>query len=449
MILDPERLRRMSFVPGSGPPFAIQSGEGVYLITPDGRQILDAAGGAIVSNIGHGRSEVAEVAGRALAEVDYVVPPFATEARVRLVERLVDRWLPEGLTRVGFTSGGSESVDAAIRLARQHHLAAGRPERWKVIGRELSYHGITLGALAAGGHASRRKGFEPLLVDFPKAPAHYCLDCSLGQHADGCLERAADGLEEAIVQAGPDTVAAFIAEPVVGAAGGVLVPPQSYWPRVAEICHRYGVLLIADEVMTGFGRTGRRFGVDHWGVVPDIIVGGKGLAGGYAPIGGIYATAGVVAPLAEQGQDPMFYTFAGHSAACAVADKVLEILEREDLVARAAAMGEVLRARLSSLEGHPNVAQVRGLGLLWGIELVRDRETLERFPASDHVAMRAVVAGLGRGVFFYPGGSGPVQDAVLIGPPFIISEDEIDMLAGVLEESIDVAVDQVRESQRR
>jgi adenosylmethionine-8-amino-7-oxononanoate aminotransferase len=437
MTMDPERLRRVSFVPSRGPAFAVQRGEGVYLVTPDGQRILDAAGGAIVANIGHGRSEVAEVAARALEEVSYVVPPFATEAKVRLVERLADNWLPEGVTRVGFSSGGSESVDAAIRLARQHHVAAGRPERWKIIGRELSYHGITLAALAAGGHATRRQGFEPLLLDFPKAPAHYCLDCSLGRHNDGCLERAADGLEETIVREGPDTVAAFIAEPVVGSAGGALVPPEGYWPRVAEICRQYGVLLIADEVMTGFGRTGRRFGVDHWGVVPDIIVGGKGLAGGYAPIGGIYATDNVVAPLADQGQDLMYYTFAGHSAACAVADKVLEILDQEDLVARAAAMGEVLRARLSALETHANVAEIRGLGLLWGIELVRDRETLERFPASDHVAMRAVVAGLQRGVFFYPGGSGPAQDVVL---PFIISEDEIETLVTVLGESIDFAV---------
>ena len=434
----------MAFVPGKI-PFAVKRAEGCYLITPDGRRILDAAGGAIVANIGHGRSEVAEVAASSLAEISYVVPPFATDARVRLVERLVDRWLPDGLSRVGFTSGGSESVDAAIRLARQHHVAAGRPERWKIIGREISYHGVTFGALSAGGHASRRKDFEPLLLDFPKAPAHYCLECSLRRTTPDCRETAADKLEELIVREGPETVAAFIAEPVVGAAGGALVPPHGYWPRVAQICRSYGVLLIADEVMTGFGRTGKRFGVEHWDVRPDIMVGGKGLAGGYAPLGGIYTTEEVVAPLAEQGQDLMFHTFAGHSAACAVADKVLEILEREDLVARAAEMGRLLRARLAALEEHPHVAEVRGLGLMLGIELVRDRETLERFQASQQVAQRVVAAGMQRGVYYYPAGSGPAQDVVMLGPPFTISEQEVDRLASVLHESIDDVVARVEQ----
>jgi adenosylmethionine-8-amino-7-oxononanoate aminotransferase len=440
MQMDAETARRTSFVPRKGAnPFVIERSEGSYLITPDGRRVLDAAGGAIVMNIGHGRSEVAEVAARSLKDLTYVVPTFATESRSRLVERLTSRWLPPGLNRVTFTSGGSESVDAAIRLARVHHLSAGRPERWKIIGRELSYHGVTLSALAAGGHAQRRAAFEPLLLDFPKAPSHYCLTCSLGRTTPDCREEAADKLEEVIQREGADTVAAFIAEPVVGSAAGAVVPPDGYWPRVAEICRKYGVLLIADEVMTGFGRTGRKFGVDHWNVVPDIMVGGKGLAGGYAPMGGVYATEEVVAPLVERGEDLMFYTFTGHPSACAVADKVLEILEREDLVARAAEMGELLKARLSRLAEHPNVAEVRGLGLLQAVELVQDKDTLERFPPSARFVHRVVAEGIRRGVFFYPGGSGEAQDVIMLGPPFIVTESEIDMLAGVLEESIDAA----------
>ncbi len=434
-----EALRESAFIP-HGRPFAVARAEGAYLITPDGRRVLDAAGGAIVANIGHGRREVAEVAAKAIEELTYVVPTFATEARARLVERLRRAWLPPGLTRVSFTSGGSESVEAAIRLARQHHLAAGRTERWKVIGTDLSYHGVSLGALSVGGHAARRKGFEPLLIDFPKAPAPYCLSCSLGRTTPDCREQAADKLEEVIVREGPDTVAAFIAEPVVGSAGGVTVPPASYWPGVAEICKRYGVLLIADEVMTGFGRTGKRFGVEHWGVSPDIMVGGKGLAGGYAPMGGIYATEEVVAPLAERREDLMFYTFSAHPPSLAIADKVLEIMEREELVARAERMGGVLRERLKAIEDHPNVGQVRGLGLMWGIELVKDRETLERFPAEARLTSSVVAAGLERGVFFYPGGSGPAQDSVMLGPPFIINGEDIDVLVNVLGESIDAAV---------
>jgi adenosylmethionine-8-amino-7-oxononanoate aminotransferase len=410
--------------------------EGPYLITPDGGRIFDAAGGAIVSNIGHGRSEVAEAARRALEETTYVVPPFATESRVRLTERLQERWLPKALSRVVYTSGGSESVDGALRVARQHHVSAGRPERWKILGRDLSYHGITLATLGVGGHSKRRAGFEPLLVDSPKVPACYSLRCTLCRETGACNLACADALERLIEQEGPETVAAFIAEPVGGSTAGALVPPDDYWPRVVEICKRYGVLLIADEVMTGFGRTGLRFAVDHWGVVPDLMVGGKGLAGGYAPIGGIYAREEVIAPIAEQGHDVMFYTFAAHPAACAVADKVLEILERENLVERAAEMGELLHARLEALEDHPNVAEVRGLGLLQAVELVRDKETLEPFPAEVRFATRMVAAGLSHGVFFYPGGVDPARDVICLGPPFTITPEQIDHVVGVLEQSL-------------
>jgi len=450
MAIDTDAARRASFVPSPGAaPFAIERAEGAYLITPDGRRILDAAGGAIVVNIGHGRREVAEVAARALEQLTYVVPTFATEAKTSLVERLTERWLPAGLTRASFTSGGSESIEAAMRLARLHHVCAGRPERWKVIGRELSYHGITLAALAAGGHAGRRKGYEPLLLDFPKARSHYCLECSLGRTTPDCREEAADGVEEVILREGPDSVAAFLAEPVVGSAAGALVPPDGYWPRVAEICRKYGVLLIADEVMCGFGRTGEKFAVNHWGVVPDIMVAGKGLAGGYAPIGGVYASDEVIAPIAERGEDLMFYTFTAHPAACAVADTVLEIVEREDLVARARTMGELLSKRLSRLAQHPNVAEVRGLGLMQAVEIVRDRETLERFPAEERITRRIVAAGLKKGAFFYPAGSGPAQDVIMLGPPFIITDDDIDLMVAVLEESIDAAVSRSSESARK
>jgi adenosylmethionine-8-amino-7-oxononanoate aminotransferase len=441
MTIDTDASRRTPFVPGARTtPFAVDRAEGAYLFTPDGRRILDAAGGAIVVNIGHGRREVAEVAAQAMEQLTYVVPTFATGAKARLVERLTESWLPAGLTRASFTSGGSESVEAALRLARLHHVCAGRTERWKVIGREFSYHGITLAALAVGGHTSRRKGYEPLLLDFPKVRSHYCLECSLGRTSKDCREQAADALEEVIVREGPDTVAAFIAEPVVGGAAGAVVPPHGYWQRVAEICRKYGVLLIADEVMCGFGRTGEKFAVNHWGVTPDIIVGGKGLAGGYAPIGGVYATDGVMAPIAERGEDLMFYTFTAHPASCAAADKVLEIMEREDLVARAKTMGEVLGKRLERLAQHPNVAEARGLGLMRAVEIVRDRDTLERFPADAQITRRIVAAGLSQGVFLYPAGSGAAQDIIMLGPPLIITEEHIDLLVDVLEKSIDSAV---------
>jgi adenosylmethionine-8-amino-7-oxononanoate aminotransferase len=430
------------FVPRGG-PLKVQRAEGAYFFTEDGSPILDAAGGAIVVNVGQGRPEVADAVARELRRVSYVVPPFATDSRLRLTERLLERWLPEDLTRVLYTSGGSESVDAALRLARQHHVAAGRPERWKVIARDVSYHGATLSTLAVGGHTARREVMGPLLVQSPKTPACYCLRCPLGKTYPSCGVGCVDEIERAIRDEGPETVAAVIAEPIVGSSGGALVPPEEYWTRLAEICRRHGVLLIADEVMTGFGRTGKRFAIEHFGVTPDILVGGKGLAGGYAPMGGVFASDAVVEPLVEAGDEVMFYTFGAHPAACAAADAVLEIMEREDLVRRAAETGEALRKRLSELEAHPHVAEIRGRGLLQAIELVRDRATLEPFPRSARLTQRIVASGLRRGVFFYPGGTGEVRDIIALGPPLIIGDDEVEQIAATLHAAIDEAIERV------
>jgi len=437
----PDRSSVYPFVSrGDSVPLSIARTEGVWLVQPDGRRILDAAGGAIVAGIGHGRAEVAEVAARALAETTYVVPPFATPSRVALVERLRARWLPPGILRTMFTSGGSESVDLAIRVARQYHVCAGRTGRWKVIGRALSYHGTTLATLAVGGQTSRRKGLDPLLTVHPKAPACYPLRCESCHGRGGCTLACADAFEEIILREGPETVSAVIAEPVVGSTAGALVPPDGYWPRLRELTKRHGVLLIADEVMSGFGRTGREFAVDHFGVVPDLLVGGKGLAAGYAPIGGVYATEEVVAPIAEKGEEVMFYTYAAHPASCAVADKVLEILERESLVVRAAELGVYLAERLRTLADHPHVAETRGRGLLQAIEIVRDRETLAPFAAEHRITARVVMAGLRRGVFFYPGGTKPGPDVICLGPPFIVTKEEIDQIVDVLGESLSAAV---------
>jgi len=439
--MEPGRAQLYPFI--GRPGLDIARTEGAYLITADGRRILDAAGGAIVANIGHGRREVADAYARAAAEVTYIVPPFVTEDRVRLIERLRAHWLPPALTRAVFTSGGSESTDAAIRLARQHHVSAGRPERWKVIGRDLSYHGTTLATLAIGGHSKRRAGFEPWLTDVPKAPACYCLRCPLERHYPECDVACAHELERLIEREGAETIAAFIAEPIVGSTAGALVPPDEYWPAIAEICQRHGILLIADEVMTGFGRTGLRFAVEHWNITPDILVGGKGLTGGYAPMGAIFAREEVVAPIAARGDDLMFYTYSAHPACCAVADKVLEIIEREHLVERAAEMGRRLRQRLIPLESHPHVAQIRGRGLLLGVELVKDRDTLEPFPKDAGLTAKVVAAGVGAGTFFYPGGCDPARDVITIGPPFIITDDDIEHLVRSLHAAIDSAIERV------
>jgi adenosylmethionine-8-amino-7-oxononanoate aminotransferase len=439
--MDPASAERYSLLPGRGPGFQVASADGCFLVTPDGRRILDAAGGAIVVNIGHGRSEVAEVASAALKNATYLVPPFASPERVRLVERLRTSWLPAGIERCAFATGGSESMDLACRIARQHFVAKGEPSRWKVIGRELSYHGTSLSTLDIGGHLKRRAVFGPWLHDdaVPKALACYPLRCAAC--AGSCNLDCADGIERAILAAGPETVAAVAIEPIGGSTAGALVPPDDYLPRVAEICRRHGVLLIADEVMCGFGRTGARFAVDHWGVVPDMLVGGKGLAGGYAAMGGVYLRPEVVEAIAAGGQDVMFTTFGAQPASCAIADKVLEILEREELVARAARMGAQLRERLiDAFAEHPHVAEIRGRGLLQALEIVRDRETREPFAASDRITATLVAAGLSHGVFFYPGGCGPAQDVVCLGPPFIIRDDELELLVTALTKAFDAAV---------
>ncbi len=435
------------FVESGRKPPEIERTEGCELITPDGRRILDAAGGAIAVNIGHGRREVAEAYAEAAARTSYVVPPFATPARVQLVATLKQRWLPEGLTRIAFASGGSEGMDSAIRLARQHHVSAGRPERWRVIGRDLSYHGTTLSTLSIGGHLSRREGFEPLLLDevadLPHAPAHYCLRCPLGKSYPDCGVACADAVESLFRELGPDTIAGFVVEPIVGSNAGALVPPDEYLPRIAEICRKYGVLLIADEVMTGFGRTGRNFGVDHWDITPDILVSGKGLTGGYAPIVAICAREEVLEPMAKAGDGMMFFTYGAHSASCAAALAVLDILEREKLVERAARMGTYLDKALDRLRTHPNVGDVRGRGLLWGIELVRDRESLEPFSKESGLVDKVIMAGLGEGVFFYPGGNEPARHVVCLGPPFIVEEAQIDTMVDALGRAVDSAVARV------
>lgn len=422
--MKPSRAASFSFVPTGTPPMVIDKTDGVWLIRDDGHRILDAGGGAIVTNIGHGRPEIVAAATAALAQIDYVLPLWATENRVALVEELTEHWLPDGFTRTCFFSGGSESVDAAVRLARTHHVSAGRPNRWKVIGRDVSYHGSTLSGLSVGNHDRRRDGLEPILQDHPKSA---WLD--------------PESLAKVIEQEDPDTVAAFIGEPISGASGGAMLPPEGYWPAVEEICKANQILLIVDEVMTGLGRTGRNWGHEHFGITPDIIVGGKGLAGGYAPMGGLYTTEEVVSPLSQAGRGLMFFTFGGADLGCAVSLEVLRIMRREGLVQRAAEMGDLLRRRLDDeLGDHENVGDIRGLGLMQGIELTQDRSTGEGFPRSVEMANRVADEAIERGLWVYPCGSGPVNDAMLIGPPYTITADHIDIIVAVLSESIDAAV---------
>ncbi len=403
---------RYAFIPGGRFGPTIVGAQGVHLHTADGRRILDGAAGAIVGNIGWGRAEVADAAREAMASAGYVIPLWPTPHRLALVDVLVERWLPDGFNRVFFTSGGSESTDSALRLARAYQLAKGRPERWKVVGRHPSYHGMTLATMAVASHSARQAGYEPLLLPFPKVPWD---------------DPAA--MVEVIEREDPATIAGFIAEPITGAAGACLTASDDYWRAVTEICRRHDILLIADEVMTGYGRTGLPFGHQHFPFEPDVIVGGKGLGGGYVPLGAVATREDIGEVLTGSGF--MFFTFTGNDAACAAAVEVLSIVEREQLVDRVATLGPVLGTMLrDAFAEHPAVADVRGRGMFYGIELRCSRDAV-------------VAAALARDLWVYPAGSGPVPDAVMVAPPFVITQaqivDLIDRLRGAIDDVVEVS----------
>ena len=255
--------------------FSIAKAEGACLYTSEGQEIIDVAGGAIVCNVGHGRRQVADAVWRATLDYSYVVPPWLTPSRESLIESLRKVWLPESFTRSHFTSGGSESNEAAITLALHYQQAIGQFQRTKIIGRSISYHGTTLATASISGHPKRKKGLESALPRFCEVASPYPLRCPLGRFHENTGSYYANLLQEEIETQGPENVAAFLAEPITGTSGGAIVPPEDYWPKVREICDRYGVILVMDEVMTGFGRTGSKFGYQHWPIEPDILVGGK------------------------------------------------------------------------------------------------------------------------------------------------------------------------------
>lgn len=416
----------------------IVGAEGAYLESADGQRILDAAGGAIVVNVGHGRQSVADAVARATREITYVVPPWLTPTRSALVHRLLDDWLPPGLGRIHLACGGSEGVESAMKIALQYHAARGEPERTAIIGRNVSYHGTTLATTAVGGHEARKKGLAHALSDYPRVATPYPLRCPLGAHHADAGQFYVDALEERLSALDPSTVAAFLAEPITGSSGGAIVPPDDYWPKVRSLCDQHGILLILDEVMTGFGRTGKRFGYQHWNIEPDLLVAGKGLAGGYAPIVGIFARDEIAQAIADAEMNVMFHTFGAHPAACAAAEEVLRILTDERLVERAARLGESLRDGLNArLSQHPHIAEIRGRGLLQALEIVADRDTLTPFPPEANVTNRIIGAALEKGVFFYGGGTGTVRDIVCLGPPFIIDQADIEQMVDVLGAALD------------
>ena len=418
----------------------IERAEGVYLYDNQGRSILDAAGGAIVSNVGHGNPRVIEAMRAAAEATSYVVPTWETPSRRALLDALETHWLPPELTRVHITSDGTAAVESAMKLALQYQQAIGQAQRTKIVGRTPSYHGTTLATASISGHPARKLGLEQALPNFPEVPAPYPLRCPLGNDHSEIGRYYVDLFVDVIEQEGSDTIAALLAEPITGSSGGAIVPPDDYWPQMEAVCKEHGILIIMDEVMTGFGRTGEKFGHQHWSVRPDIVVGGKGLAGGYAPLGGVFATETVGSTIQQAQYPVMFNTFGAHPAACAAGAEVLTIMQEENLVQRSVELGEYLHTQLHQrLDRHPHVAEIRGRGLFAGIEIVQNHESLERFPQDAEVSRKIVGHGLSEGVFFYGGGTGTVRDIVCMGPAFTITESELDKVVDTLVNSIDAA----------
>jgi adenosylmethionine-8-amino-7-oxononanoate aminotransferase len=434
------RVFRRSLV--SDPPVAVES-SGATIRDAEGRTYIDAAGGAIVVNVGHGRSSIADVMADQVRRLAYAHGSAFTSGPLETYAAEVADVLPVDDPAIYPVSGGSEAIETALKMARVYHLARGEPDREVLISRYGSYHGNTMGALDAGGRPALRAPYEPWLGRFRHVSAAYPYRAGEPDaHAIGDGQALAAELDAAIRDAGPGRVAAFLAEPIVGATLGAVVPPDDYWPAIADVCARHGVLLIADEVMTGFGRTGRWFGLDHWAVRPDILVAAKGTTGGYWPFAFAAASGRVYDTVTAPGKGFIHGFTHSHSVIGAtVAGEVLRILREERLVDASADKGVRLTTLLrGALEEQPAVGEIRGRGLMIGIEFVGDRSTRRPFPRAARIAETVLGAARERGVLVYMGtgnADGVDGDTILLGPPFVITDEEMQRVAAVLAESID------------
>ncbi|CUH41347.1 aspartate aminotransferase family protein [Ruegeria atlantica] len=425
-------------------PVAV-GGDGCYLIDDQGQRYLDC-GDAAVSCLGHSNPAVIEAVQRQVEQIAFAHTGFMTSEPAEALADLLVEHAPDGLDRVYFVSGGSEATEAAMKLARQYFLEIGQPERRRVIARRQSYHGNTLGALSAGGNEWRRAQFAPMLIEMTHiAP---CFEYAEKPDAESSFDygqRVANELEAEILRLGPETVMAFMAEPVVGATLGAVPAVEGYFQRIRQICDQYGVLLILDEVMCGMGRTGHLFACDRDGIAPDILCIAKGLGAGYQPIGAMMCTAKIYDAIRDgSGFFQHGHTYIGHPVATAAALAVVTELTTRALPARAGVMGDKLQEALQAEFGqHPNVGDIRGRGLFRGLELVADRETKTPFDPAHGVAGKIKKIALAEGLICYPMSGtrdGRVGDHVLLAPPFIIEDAQIDELVGKLSRAISTSI---------
>jgi adenosylmethionine-8-amino-7-oxononanoate aminotransferase len=421
----------------------IVRGEGVYLYDSHGRRYLDGVGGTSVVSIGHGVKEIYEAVGRQAGEITYAFNgSFTTRWQEELAQAILSV-APSDMSRVYFMCSGSEANETAVKMARQYHLHRGKATKHKIIARWQSYHGITLGMLSLSGRPSWRQPFDPYLFATPHVAPPYCYRCPLGKTYPDCGVACADEVERAILLEGPDTVAAFIAEPVIGTSVTGVVPVPEYYKKVREICDRHDVLFIADEVLCGYGRTGYPFAIQAWGVQPDIITMGKAISSGYAPLSATVASAKVVDAFmrSESGDFTHGSTHSGNALSCFVGLQVYNYMQRNNLFDRPGQIGAYLHERLDELASkYEIIGDVRGRGLLAGVEFVADRKTHRPFPVEAKLTERVVAGARKRGVMVIPGmkdaNYGKGGDHIQITPPFVISETEVDELVDALDEAI-------------
>ncbi|WP_175941786.1 aspartate aminotransferase family protein [Burkholderia pyrrocinia] len=426
-------------------PVAV-AGDGIEIIDSTGKRYIDACGGAAVSCLGHSNQRVIDAIKRQAQQLPYAHTSFfTTDVAEELADRLVDG-APAGLEHVYFVSGGSEAIEAALKLARQYFVEKGEPQRRHFIARRQSYHGNTLGALAIGGNAWRREPFLPLLIEAHHvSPCYAYRDQSAGETDEAYAQRLADELEQKFVELGAENVAAFVAETVVGATAGAVPPVRTYLKKIRAVCDKYGVLLILDEIMSGMGRTGYLYACDEDGVAPDLLTIAKGLGAGYQPIGATLVSDRIYRTIVDgSGFFQHGHTYLGHATACAAALEVQRVIADEKLLDNVKARGAQLRASLREHYGaHPHVGDVRGRGLFVGVELVRDRDSKATFDPALKLHAAVKREAMQRGLMVYPMGGtidGAHGDHILIAPPFICTAQQIDTIVERLSGAIDAAL---------
>ena len=431
----------------SVPPSAVL-GDGIFVIDQSGKSYLDASGGAAVSCLGHSHPKVIEAIKAQLDELPYAHTGFFTSEPAEQLADLLVGAAPGNLDRVYIVSGGSEAIEAALKLARQYFLERGEPERRHFIARRQSYHGNTLGALAVGGNQWRREPFEPLLIDATHVSPCYAYRDRRPEESDTDYgERLAAELDAAVQALGPESVIGFVAETVGGATAGVLPPVPGYFARVREVCDRHGILLILDEVMCGMGRTGTTFACEPEGITPDIVTIAKGLGAGYQPIGALMCTDTVHDAIANgSGFFQHGHTYMGHTAACAGALAVQQVIQEEGLLKNVITQGANLESALNErLGNHARVGDIRGRGLFWGIELVSDRSSKTPFAPESRLHAKVKMEAMKLGLMCYPMGgtvNGKDGDHILLAPPFIVNADDVAQIAETIGDAIDNAISQ-------